>query len=222
MGLTAAKSPSGGHVPLGATASRPPGGGHVPPGAKRLKLTKSATTAWRDNLHRQADAVPGATVRVAAAWRSLSNRQALYQYISTPLEFPVTSVHGSLLLAPNKILTVTLPLSNKTSQGPMLPSPNYKTHTKTSVSITPRYPIILALVHPIHHLSHSIPSTPIPMSPNFNQMHSFSRTKLLLTLNTRSITISPPSALSPTSPGGAKLAARRCISSGSSQNFQHT
>ena len=53
-----------------------PGGGHVPPGAKRLKLTKSATTAWRDSLHRQADAVPGATVRVTAAWRSLPNRQA--------------------------------------------------------------------------------------------------------------------------------------------------
>ncbi|QCD82672.1 hypothetical protein DEO72_LG2g3012 [Vigna unguiculata] len=35
LGLTAAKSPSGGHVPLGATTSRPPGGGHVPPGAKR-------------------------------------------------------------------------------------------------------------------------------------------------------------------------------------------
>jgi len=38
LGLTTAKSPSGGHVPLGATASRPPGGGHVPPGAKRLKI----------------------------------------------------------------------------------------------------------------------------------------------------------------------------------------
>ncbi|QCD94309.1 hypothetical protein DEO72_LG5g2392 [Vigna unguiculata] len=36
LGLTAAKSPSGGHIPLGATASRPPGGGHVPPGAERL------------------------------------------------------------------------------------------------------------------------------------------------------------------------------------------
>jgi len=35
LGLTATKSPSGGHLPLGATASRPPGGGHVPPGAKR-------------------------------------------------------------------------------------------------------------------------------------------------------------------------------------------
>ncbi|QCD82453.1 hypothetical protein DEO72_LG2g2791 [Vigna unguiculata] len=76
LGLTAAKSPSGGHVPLGATASRPPGGGHVPPGAKRLKLTKSATTAWRNSLHRQTDAGPGATVRIAAAWRSLSHHQA--------------------------------------------------------------------------------------------------------------------------------------------------
>jgi len=37
LGLTAAKSPSGGHIPLGATTSRPPGGGHVPPGAKHLK-----------------------------------------------------------------------------------------------------------------------------------------------------------------------------------------
>ncbi|QCD99606.1 hypothetical protein DEO72_LG7g890 [Vigna unguiculata] len=40
LGLTAAKSPSGGHVPLGATASRPPGGGHVPPGAERLVNNK--------------------------------------------------------------------------------------------------------------------------------------------------------------------------------------
>ena len=36
LGLTAAKLPSGEHVPLGATASRSPGGGHVPPGTKRL------------------------------------------------------------------------------------------------------------------------------------------------------------------------------------------
>jgi len=40
LGLTAAKSPSGGHVPLGATASRPPGEGHVPPGAERLVNNK--------------------------------------------------------------------------------------------------------------------------------------------------------------------------------------
>jgi len=42
-----------------------------------------------------------------------SRRQALYQYSSTPLEFPVTSFHGSLLLASNAILTnwlITSPL----------------------------------------------------------------------------------------------------------------
>jgi len=68
---------------------------------------------------------------------------------------------------------ITVPLSNKTSQGPILPSPNYMTHTKTSISIIPRYPNILVLAYPIHHLYHSIPLTPIPMTPNFNQMHSF-------------------------------------------------
>ena len=52
--------------------SLPPGGAYP----TAIKLTKSATTAWWDSLHRQADAVPGAIVRVAAAWRSLSNRQA--------------------------------------------------------------------------------------------------------------------------------------------------
>ena len=111
---------------------------------------------------------------------------------------------------------ITVPLSNKTSQGPILPSPNYMTHTKTSISIIPRYPNILVLAYPIHHLYHSIPLTPIPMTPNFNQMHSF-YTKLLLTLNTRSITTSTPSALSPTSPGGQLRTARRCVSSGTSQ-----
>ncbi|QCD81436.1 hypothetical protein DEO72_LG2g1762 [Vigna unguiculata] len=41
--LTTAKSPSGGHVPLGATTSRPPGGGHVPPSAKRIKTRKHSS-----------------------------------------------------------------------------------------------------------------------------------------------------------------------------------
>jgi len=40
LGIIAAKSPSGGHVPLGAKASRLPDGGHVPLGAKRLKAHK--------------------------------------------------------------------------------------------------------------------------------------------------------------------------------------
>jgi len=47
------------------------------------------------------------------------------------------------------------------------------THTKISITIIPRYSNILVLAYPIHHLSNFIPSTPIPMTPNFNQMHSF-------------------------------------------------
>jgi len=50
---------------------------------------------------------------------------------------------------------------------------NSMTHTKTSITIIPHYSNILILAYPIHHLCYFIPSTPIPMTPNFNQMHSF-------------------------------------------------
>jgi len=100
LGLTAAKSPSGGHVPLGATASRPPGGGHVPPGAKRLKLyslinyrlagqtpppgaTASYTLAWRNTPHRQAPSDIQTYCTVATAWRVESRRQAPSQNVVT-------------------------------------------------------------------------------------------------------------------------------------------
>ncbi|QCE09780.1 hypothetical protein DEO72_LG10g1003 [Vigna unguiculata] len=161
LGLTASKPPSGGHVPLGATTSRPPGGGHVPPGAKRLNPQSLQPP-------------PGGTVYTA--------RRALFQeplFVSPPPggAYPTArrciSTSALHLSSLSRVFMITLPPSNKTSQGPMLSSPNYKTHTKTSVSVMPRHPNILALAHPIHHLYQSIPSTLIPMSPNFNQMHSF-------------------------------------------------
>ncbi|QCD99831.1 hypothetical protein DEO72_LG7g1117 [Vigna unguiculata] len=58
---------------LGLTAVKSPSGGHVPPSA--LKITRSASTAQRDRPHRQADAAPGATIFVAIAWRNLPLRQ---------------------------------------------------------------------------------------------------------------------------------------------------
>jgi len=68
---------------------------------------------------------------------------------------------------------ITVPPSNQTSQGPILHSHSSMTHTKTSITIIPRYSNILILAYPIHHLCNFIPSTPIPMTPNFNRMHSF-------------------------------------------------
>ena len=95
-------------------------------------------------------------------------------FLSPPfITYLDTQVHLTIFCTCFYYTQITLPPSNKTSQGPMLSSPNYKTHTKTSVSVMPRHPNILALAHPIHHLYQSIPSTLIPMSPNFNQMHSF-------------------------------------------------
>ncbi|QCE10401.1 hypothetical protein DEO72_LG10g1631 [Vigna unguiculata] len=79
LGLTAAKSPSGGHVPLGATASRPPGGCRVPPGAQRLKTLLAAGTAWREVPHRQAPENQVPPCLVTSAWRSPTHRQAAYQ-----------------------------------------------------------------------------------------------------------------------------------------------
>ena len=54
-----------------------------------------------------------------------------------------------------------------------MPSHSFMTHTKTSITIIPRYSNILVLAYPIHHLYHFIPSTLVPMTPNFNQCTHF-------------------------------------------------